>query len=85
MTKLEEVATAMRDKDLEQGHCDPGTAVTSYLPTARAAVEALREPSEATKECMVGAGWHGNIEGCRNEEIECGTDRRHPQRANQGD
>jgi hypothetical protein len=42
---IERVATAMRDKDLEQGHCDPGTEVSSYMGTARAAIEAMRKPT----------------------------------------
>lgn len=34
-----------------------------YLFSARAALEAIRKPSQAMRECGHMAGWHGGIEG----------------------
>ena len=38
------VATVMRDKDIEEGHCDPDAGIASYLNTARAAIKVMEEP-----------------------------------------
>lgn len=86
MTKLEEVARAMIEFEVSQPliacaclgkefPSDPlcKCKMRGYRELARAAVKALMDPSEAMKDCMVGAGWHGNIEGCCKEEISCGT------------
>jgi len=44
---VKRVARAMRAKDFEEGHCDPETTIESYIGTARAAIEAMREPTAA--------------------------------------
>lgn len=46
MTMIERVARVMRDTEESAGHCDAKTSFVSYLPTARAAVKAMREPTE---------------------------------------
>jgi len=43
-----------------------------WLDYARAALEAMRVPSEEMKQCAIGAGWHGGIEGDAEIEMEFG-------------
>ena len=50
--KLEQVARAIRQSDIDNGHANEGTDLTSYFAPSRAAVEAIREHTDAM--CDVG-------------------------------
>ncbi len=43
MTVIEAVATALRDSDLKNGHCDTTTKISSYIEPAKAAVDAYHK------------------------------------------
>lgn len=44
-----------------------------FRAMARAAIAALREPTEAMLQEAVGAGWHGGVEGYTRGEMEHGA------------
>jgi len=44
---VERIAKALRESDIDHGHADEGTELGSYFAPARAAIEAMREPTES--------------------------------------
>ncbi len=61
MTKLEEIARAIRDTEYPENTPEEHKlSLTAYLPQARAAVEAMREPNPAILAAHMHAMTHRN-------------------------